>query len=63
MRIALATEFAPPRHGGIERQVTGLAGALADLGHEPTILTPLPGPEVSRGSPAPPRPPRRRRAA
>ncbi|MDO5728694.1 MAG: glycosyltransferase family 4 protein [Actinomycetaceae bacterium] len=42
MRIALVSDCYPPRLGGIESQVQGLAYALADAGHAVTVLTATP---------------------
>lgn len=42
MRIALVSDCYPPRLGGIESQVHGLAHALAAAGHYVTVLTATP---------------------
>lgn len=42
MRIALVSDCYPPRLGGIESQVHGLAHALAAAGHAVTVLTATP---------------------
>lgn len=43
LRIALVTDFALPRLGGIEVHLDELAGVLASRGHWPTIVTTTPG--------------------
>lgn len=43
LRIALVTDFALPRLGGIETHVDELAGALLARGHRPTVITATPG--------------------
>ena len=54
MRIALATDWWPPRIGGVESQVADLASALAARGHDVHVLTtmrepvPLAGVSVER---------------
>lgn len=42
MRIALVSDCYPPRLGGIESQVHGLARALVRAGHDVTVLTATP---------------------
>lgn len=44
MRIALATDWWPPRVGGVESQVSDLAAALAARGHDVRVLTTTPRP-------------------
>ena len=39
MRIALATDWWPPRIGGVESQVSDLADALTSRGHDVRVLT------------------------
>jgi glycosyltransferase involved in cell wall biosynthesis len=43
LKIALVCDWFPPRVGGIERQVWGLAGALAVRGHDVHVITATPG--------------------
>ena len=43
LTIALVTDWCPPRIGGIERQVAGLARALAARGHTVHLFTSTPG--------------------
>jgi glycosyltransferase involved in cell wall biosynthesis len=43
MRIAIATDWFPPRQGGIESQLATLAERLAQRGHQVTVLTSTPG--------------------
>lgn len=49
MRICLVSEHYPPRVGGIERHVAGLARQLADRGHEVCVITSSPGPDEVGG--------------
>lgn len=43
MKVALVSDCYPPRLGGIETQVHGLARALAAAGHRPEVFTITPG--------------------
>ena len=43
MRIAIATDWFPPRQGGIEAQLAALATRLAARGHDVTVITSTPG--------------------
>lgn len=43
MKVALLSDCYPPRLGGIEAQVQGLAGALLAAGHEVEVFTITPG--------------------
>ena len=43
MRIAIATDWFPPRRGGIESQLFQLATALGNRGHEVDVVTSTPG--------------------
>lgn len=47
MKIVQVTPYYPPHTGGIERYVYNLSGALAERGHEVTVLTA----NIPRGSP------------
>lgn len=47
MKVALVSDCYPPRLGGIETQVHGLARALRGAGHEVEVLTITPGEETS----------------
>lgn len=47
MKVALLSDCYPPRLGGIETQVHGLACALAGGGHHVEVLTITPGPGAS----------------
>ena len=49
MRIALATDWFPPRRGGIESQLLQLATGLTDRGHDVHVLTSTPGEEPANG--------------
>jgi glycosyltransferase involved in cell wall biosynthesis len=49
LRVALVADAFPPRMGGIERHVAGLAGALAARGHDVHVYT-----TVTAASPPPP---------
>lgn len=49
MRIALATDWFPPRRGGIESQLLQLATGLSERGHDVHVLTTTPGPELANG--------------
>jgi len=44
VRIALVSDCYPPRVGGIEVQVAGLAAALRRAGHQTLVVTATPGP-------------------
>lgn len=46
MKVALLSDCYPPRLGGIESQVHGLAGALAAAGHRVEVFTITRGPET-----------------
>lgn len=46
MKVALLSDCYPPRLGGIEAQVHGLARALAGAGHAVEVFTITPGPET-----------------
>ena len=54
MRVVLASDWWPPRLGGIESQMADLAGVLASRGHQVHVLTttdnpvPIPGVAVER---------------
>jgi len=43
LRVAIATDWFPPRRGGIEGQLQQLAERLAARGHEVDVVTPTPG--------------------
>lgn len=47
MRIAIATDWFPPRLGGIESQLRQLADGLAARGHDVEVVTTTPGPQVA----------------
>jgi glycosyltransferase involved in cell wall biosynthesis len=49
MRIAIATDWFPPRRGGIESQLWQLATGLSARGHDVDVLTATPGPEAGNG--------------
>src|SRR5687767_11951607 len=51
MRIALATDWFPPRRGGIESQLMQLAPGLSHGGHDVHVLTSTPGSELANGFP------------
>ena len=49
LRIALVCDWYLPRVGGIERQLSALAGELAAAGHHVTVVTPMPGAQTEPG--------------
>ena len=49
MRIAIATDWFPPRRGGIEAQLSQLAAGLAQRGHSVDVITATPGPNGDQG--------------
>jgi glycosyltransferase involved in cell wall biosynthesis len=51
MRVALVSEWAPPRLGGLEQQIDGLARQLRARGHEVRVITLTPGPPELDGIP------------
>ncbi|WIK65342.1 glycosyltransferase family 4 protein [Gleimia hominis] len=51
MRIALVSDCYPPRMGGIESQVSGLAHALQRIGHDVTVITATASPHPDTGGP------------
>jgi glycosyltransferase involved in cell wall biosynthesis len=50
-RIALVCDWYPPRLGGVEVQVHGLAHQLHRRGHDVRVITGTPGPEHDEGVP------------
>ena len=49
MKIVLASDWWPPRVGGLESQIVDLASALAARGHTVHVLTAMPGAEALPG--------------
>jgi glycosyltransferase involved in cell wall biosynthesis len=49
--IALVSDWYPPRIGGVERQLHGLAHALHACGHDVRVVTSSPGPPDDEGIP------------
>lgn len=49
MKVALVSDCYPPRTGGIESQVSDLAGQLVRAGHEVEVFTATPGAKGERG--------------
>jgi glycosyltransferase involved in cell wall biosynthesis len=49
--IALVSDWYPPRIGGVERQLHGLAHALHARGHDVRVVTSSPGPPDDEGVP------------
>jgi glycosyltransferase involved in cell wall biosynthesis len=49
--IALVSDWYPPRIGGVERQLQGLAHALLARGHDVRVVTSSPGPPDDEGVP------------
>ena len=47
MKIALTTEVYPPRAGGAGWSTRALALGLRSAGHDVTVITTSPGPELS----------------
>jgi glycosyltransferase involved in cell wall biosynthesis len=49
MKVAIATDWFPPRAGGIESQLATLAERLAARGHQVTVITSTPGAKSGAG--------------
>lgn len=49
MRIAIATDWFPPRRGGIESQLLQLSRRLSERGHDVHVLTSTPGADADAG--------------
>jgi glycosyltransferase involved in cell wall biosynthesis len=49
LSIGLITDWCPPRVGGVERHVAGLAQALAQRGHTVHLFTTTPNPSAIAG--------------